>query len=237
MKFNKYSELLGNLAGQHLLIDDFFEYTDTERWTKLAADAGSSVAIAASTDAGILQLITGAVDNNEAEVYATNAVWKGAAGKSWYAEALIQFSEANTNAANVAFGFCSANGANVLLDNGGGVAATYSGALIYKLDGGTVWRCNSSNGTTQTDTISGKTAGGSSYQKLGIEARDVDGSNYEVTFFVDDLPLYDSTFRRPIKQSVALSGLLAMRLLAYVKAGSGSSETLNVDYLAALKAR
>ena len=36
-------------------------------------------------------------------------------------------------------GLCSAAGANALLDNGGGPAANYSGAVFYKVDGGTTF--------------------------------------------------------------------------------------------------
>jgi hypothetical protein len=236
-----YAEQIGLLSREALLTDDFFEYTDTQRWTKLAADAGSAVAISASAANGILSLSTGAVDNNEAMVRSTNAPWIFAANKVFAAEVLLQYSEANTDDANVAFGFSSAAGANLLLDNGLGPAANHSAAMIFKVDSGsygTVWQAHTSNATTQTTTVGSKTAGGTSYQRLRVEGRDIDGTNMEVTFFVNDLPLVDqASWRRPIKHNVAIASAAAMYLFVYVKAGSGSEETVLVDYIAAARAR
>lgn len=238
MKLNRYSDFLANLQGQHMVSDDFHWYISPHLWTSLAADSGSSVAITAATDAGILALTSGPTNNNEAMVASTVAAWKFGVGKAIYCEALIQYAEAATSAANVAFGLSSAAAANLLVDDGAGPATSHTGALIYKVDGETVWRAHSSNSTAQTSTKSLKTAGGSSYQKLGIELRDVDGTNMEVTFFVDDLPLYaDDSARRPIKHSVAIASAAAMYFATYVKCGSGSSEVVSVDYMACVKAR
>ncbi len=240
MKLLNYSDQLGRLPLQHELHDDFFWYISPHLWTSLAADGGSAVAVVAATDAGILSLSSGAVNNNEAAVRSTNAMWKFAASKTIYVEALVQFTEAGSglNKANVCFGLSSAAGADLLLDDGAGPATSHTGALIYKIDGETSWRAHTSNSTTQTSTQSLKSSSSSSYQKLGIELRDVDGTNMEVTFFVDSLPLYaNDSGRRAIKHQVAISAAAAMYLVAYVKAGTGSEETLKVDYVAAVKAR
>ena len=240
MKLNQYSEALGRLARQHEYLEDFHWYITPHMWTSLVADAGSAVAVTAGADAGILAVSTGAVNNNEAAVISTNAVWKIAAGKPIYVECLLQFTEAgaSSNEANVAFGLSSAAAADLLVDDGAGPATSHTGALIYKVDGSTVWKAHSSNSTTQTSTTSLKSSTSSSYQKLGIEMRDVDGTNMEVTFFVDDLPLYaDDTGRRAIKHNVAIASAAAMKLVAYMKAGSGTEQTLKVDYLAIVKAR
>lgn len=240
MKLNRFDEDFGNLLLQHKVADDFHWYISPHMWTSLVDDAGSSVAVTANTDAGILLLTTGAVDNNEVGFASTNAMWKFGAGKTIYAETLLQFTEAGSggNNANVAFGFTSAFSANLLVDNGAGPATSHTGAMIYKVDGGTVWRGHTSNSTTQTSTAGLKTAGGLSYQRLGIEMRDVDGTNMEVTFFVDNLPLLaDDGARRPIKHYVAISSASAMKLFVYTKAGDGASQTVSVDYIAAVKAR
>jgi hypothetical protein len=213
--------------------DDFASYTDTELWTKLAADAGSSVAITASTANGVLALTTGGTDNNEAAVYTTNKVFKFLANKPLVGVGRIQYAEANADDANVAFGFSSAFGANLLVDDGAGPASSFSGALIYKVDGGTAWKCISSVGSGQNISTSTLTPGGSSYQTFFIECRPISSTICEVTFLCYDevggtfQPLFDSSLaslgNRAIKHQLTYTSAAAMNFGAYVKAGGGNS--------------
>lgn len=220
---------------QHEVFDDFHWYITAHTWASLAADTNAAVA---HTDAagGILSIVTGdATDNNEAGVFTATEGFKFAADAPIYAEAKIQYSEHNTNAANVAFGFADAAGANLITDNGAGITAG-SAALIYKVDGGTVWLCHlECNGTTVTGT-STTTAGGSSYQVLGIEIMAVDGTNVEATFYCDGQPLRDSN-NRPIKLRVAYASSTEMDFGVYGKAGGASVHTVLVDYLYAAQRR
>lgn len=239
MKLMRFAAALAEKT-QFGLFDDFLWYISPHMWTSLAADAGSSVAIGSAVG-GTVVLTTGATDNNEAMVASTNAVFKFSAGQPFYAETRLQYSEANTDDANVAFGLSSAAAADFLVDNGAGPATSHSGAVIFKTDTygpGNLWRAHTSKSTTQTTTDSSSTAGGSAYVTLGIEGRDVDGSNFEVTFFINGQALTDNTsFHRPIKHTVALSSAAAMKLFVYVKAGGANSEVINVDYLAAYQLR
>lgn len=225
------------------LMDDFLSYTDTQLFTKLASDGGSSVAITAGAG-GLLALTTGGTDNNEAMVATTNAVYSMADGKGLIFECRAQYAEANTSAANVAFGVSSAAAADLLVDNGAGPATSMSGALIFKVDGGTAFKCVSSKSTTQTISTSTLTAGSASYQVFRVEIRQVGDTAQDVaeaTFWVDQgnglLQLIDSTTARPIKHTVTYTSAAAMKACAYVKAGSASSEVLTVDYVAAMQIR
>lgn len=208
--------------------EDFFYYVDGDLFTALAADAGASVTEDADGVGGILQLVTGAVNNNEAGVATSNELFQYSANLAFMIGCRLQYTEANTDDANVAFGFADAFGANLLGDNGASYSIGTSGALIYKIDGGTVWRAVSENNGTATDTVSTTTAGGASYQWLEIEGVEVDGSNFEITFFVDGQPLRDSN-NKAVKHTLALASSTQMDLGAYVKAGDVNSETLNVD--------
>lgn len=217
--------------------DDFEWYITPHRWTSLAADAGASVAVGASAVAGTVVLTTGATDNNEAAVATTNSPFKMADDKPLFFESRVQYAEANTDDANVFAGFADGvNSANLLQDNGVGPKSSFSGAGIYKLDGETVWRCVSSKGATQTITQSTKTAGGAAAQTLRVEIQPIDGSNAEVTFYVDDDPLRDST-GASIKHTVAFASAAAMQAGVYVKAGGGTSEVVNTDYVAVYQLR
>ena len=124
---------------------DFVNFvTAQDGWTSLAADTNASVTIDADGVGGIAVLNTGdATDNNEAALFTTQELFLAAAGKPIYAAARIQYTEANTNVSNVAFGLADIFGdANTLLDNGAGPAASFYGAMIYKVDGSTVWRAH-----------------------------------------------------------------------------------------------
>jgi len=123
--------------GQMELADDFTHFSDGDAWTKLDADSGATVAIDADGTDGVMLLTTGATDNNEASLASTNELFLFAADRAIVIEAHLQFAEANTDDANVAFGLADAWGANLLGDNGAGPKSSYSGCLIYKADGDT----------------------------------------------------------------------------------------------------
>lgn len=228
-------------------VDEFYSYTDTQMWTKLVADTNTTVAVDTTKVDGVLKLFTGDLtDNNEASVRSTNKQWKITANQGLMAEAGIQYTEGNTDDANIAFGFSSVIGANWLVDNGAGPATTQDAAMIYKVDGGTVWKCCSQIGTNQTISTSTTTAGGN--QTLRVEVTAQPGGTADVAFFVKDtqnnggeIQLIDSTSLKPIKHTILagdVSSATAMYLGAYVKAGgTAANETLYVDYMGWSKTR
>jgi hypothetical protein len=216
--------------------DDFEWYVTAHRWTSLAADAGASVAVAAGAAGGILALTTGGTDNNEALAYSAS-VFKPAANRPLYCEALLQWTEANTDDANVAFGLASSPGADLLIDNGAGMRATGTIIAIYKVDGETTWRFVTRNGTSVTVSVSQEDAGGSAYQKLGIEVLDVMGSVATVVPTIDGRLMIDATSGQPIRHTLLLTSIAAAGVFAGNKAGGANSEVLSVDYIAAYQAR
>lgn len=226
--------------------EDFLWYVTAHGFTSLAADTNASVSCDADGVGGILVLNTGdATDNNEVAVRTTNELFLAAAGKPLVFEACIQYTEPNTNAGNVAVGVASVFGdANTLLDNGGGPAASFYGAMIYKVDGGTVWRCASSAGTLSsagTDTVTPHTAGGSSYQKLGIRIEPISGAfnSSRVTYFLDGVQMVD-TLNRPIVHQIAHGAAATGEMDAgvYAKVGAANNSwTVLVDYIAAWQER
>jgi len=217
--------------------DDFEWYISPHRWSSLAADAGSSVSIGASAPGGTVVLTTGATDNNEAAVATTNSPFKMADDKPLFYETRLQYTEANLDDANLFAGFANGiNSADMLSDNGAGPKASFSGAGIYKVDGETVWRCVSSKGATQTVTQSTRAAGGGTPQTIRVEIQSVDPATAEVTFYVDDDPLRDVN-GNVIKHVVAFASAVAMQAGVYAKAGGGTSEVVNVDYVAVYQLR
>jgi hypothetical protein len=227
-------------------LDDFEWYVTAHRWTSLVSDTNSSVAVDADLPGGVLVINTGDnTDNNEAAVKSTNEIILPAPGKPWLIESRIQYTEINTDDANVAFGAMDVMGtANTILDNGSNLAASFYGAVIYKLDGSTAWKCAVSAGTfssTGSLATSAQTAGGSSYQTLRIQGLPVNRANVsEVTFYMDDLPLTDSSTGKPIilYMTHGAQGTGDLDVGVYAKNGATDNTlTVNVDYIAVAQQR
>lgn len=238
---------LNDQRDQFGFFEDFLWYISPHQWTSLAADTNATVAIDSDGVGGVVVLGTGdAVDNNEAALKTTNELFLAAPGKPIYFEARIQYTEPTNSVANVAVGLADVWGsANTLLDNGGGPAASFYGAMIYKVDGETKWRCASSAGTlssTGTTTLSLQTAGGADYHNLAIRIEPISGAfnNSKVTFFMDGLPLLDST-SKPISHVIAHGAAATgeMEVGVYAKSGDGvvNNFQVQVDYVTAYQKR
>ena len=227
-------ELL-RLRHQFTIQDDFLRDVDSADWVTTLSDSGTaSVGDAAG---GIIALVASdgtVADNDEAYIESANEVFKFAADKPLLFEARVQFTEANTDDANILVGLLDAVGANSLQDNGAGPPASYSGAVFVKTDGGTVWQTETSNSTTQTtneltaanvNNLAKRavTAGGAAYQTLRIEYMPYSATNAYVSFFVDGVAVtqHDYIFTSATEMQIGLG----------VKNGGANLETLNVDYV------
>ncbi len=216
---------------------DGFEFVTGDLMTSVAADSGASVA-ASDAAGGVIVITTGGTNNNEAYYKTTKELFKFALDKTAIFEARVQYAEAATDDANVALGFMSAVAADSILDDGGGPAASYSGALFFKVDGGTRWNVESSiAGTQQTAELTSvnsrdklaKTAGGSSYQTFRIEVHCANLTEAEINFFIDGKFVY--------QHIVDVTSCTEMQAFVGVKAGGANSEVVNVDYISAYQVR
>lgn len=222
--------------------EDFIDDVDSNFVVVTASDAGTGVV--GDAVGGILPLVAsdGTVADND-ETYAElppNEVFKFAADKPLIFEARVQFTEANTDDANILVGLLDAVAANSLQDNGGGPPASYSGAVFFKVDGGTRWQCETSNAGTQTTTdLSAsdannlshitQTAGGASYQTLRIVFEPYSSTNAYVNFFIDGVHVAQHDY--------IFTSATEMQTGAGVKNGGANLETLNLDYVACYQAR
>lgn len=157
-------------------------------------------------------------------------------GTSAYFEARFKLTEANTSAANFVFGLSSVLTTGFLAADGGGVPASFSGAVIYKKDGGTDILAASSNATVQTkDKILAPFASGNTYT-VAVVIDVTDSVTCRVLFWVMDET--NGRLYQPEelgvgvgKHDLAFASLAALYPVFGVKAGSSSAETLNVDYV------
>ena len=223
------------------LASDFPNFaTGTDGWTSLAADGSATVSVG-DARSGIVALVTGATDNNEAMLRSTNELFLPTAGRPAFGRVRLNLTEVNTDDANLFFGFASAAGANLLVDDGAGPRTSGSIFGIYKVDGGTVWRTITRNGSDSTDTISitsnDMTSG--TYLDLEVHICEFNTLQCVVTFLVNGLYLRDNTsFNNPISHRVSYASLTEMNFVpCYIKAGSANSETPNVDYAVGAQAR
>lgn len=203
--------------------------TAHEGWTTLVADTTPTVTCPDAVN-GLARLFTDTTDNNEVALRTTAELFKFGTNRNIFGACKLQYSENDTNKANVFFGFMSALAANTITDNGAAVRTSGDCLAIYKLDGGTVWRCISMTNGTQTITASTKTAGGTSPQELEIEAVDHDGVSMWASFKVDGEYLKDSN-NTVIRHAVTIASATEMNFGWYVKSGGGAGgETVDVDW-------
>lgn len=217
----------------HTIFDDFNHYVASDQFTAVASNGGGvTVADAVGGIATIDPSGTTVADNDETYLPTTTECFKFAQDKPLYFETRIQFTEAATSAANVMVGVKDAVAANTILDNGAGPAASYSGAVIYKVDGETKWRFETSISTTQTTSnASTTTAGGSSYQRLSILVKSYNATQLEAIPFVDGVQLIDGTTGDPISHLITFSGATEMDAFVGLKQGSTTEESLLCDYI------
>jgi hypothetical protein len=219
-------------------LDHFVSYTSGGEWTTVATDSGTATVGDAANGELALAPSDGTVgDNDEIYIKATNETLLFANNRAICFSALVKWTEGDTNHLNVAVGFMNAVAADSILDNGAGPKASFSGALFYKVDGGTVWRCRSSLGTTNTDSITNITAGGSAYQLLEIEFRAIDAALGEISFLIDGQVVRDAN-NFPIKHQITYTSATEMQAFAGAKNGEATTvETLKIDAMAYWQSR
>lgn len=228
---------LDRLPLQFEFVDDFVQFITTDEWTSVLTDTGTVAVGDAANGIAVITASDGSeADNDQAYLHTTNELWKFVADKPISFEALVQFTEANTDDANILVGLMDAVAADALKDDGGGPKDSYSGAVFFKVDGGTVWQVESSKTTTQTTTTTSITAGGAAYQRLTIEWRPISSTEGEVTFAIDGQYLVNSD-NLPIVHTVVFTSATEMQLVFGVKNGDTNVEVLNVDLVRCIQRR
>ena len=199
-----------------------FNWTATAHngWTSTLTDAGSIIGplvgypyIAYGIDATDIT-----VGDNDEGYYAAPGVFALAATKSVWCEANLEIIEGNTDDCNAWFGLTDqAALANFLQDNGAGPAASYDGIGFFKVDGGTVWQFETSDGASQTtDTDVGTRVSGT-FVRLGF----IVTSNTSVTAYVNGVNV--------ASWATNLPDATTMKLIFAVKTGGTIKEYIYFD--------
>lgn len=214
---------------------DFEEFVSGDLFTDTSTDTGAAVA---NVDAagGAVTLTTGSTDNNECYLHTTKELLLFAANKEIDGLFRLKHTEANTDDANIAFGFCNAVGADTIVDDAGGPKASFSGAVVYKVDGGTTWNAAVSVGTSRTvvaltaaNTLHKRAVAmsGGAYQTWRIRFIATSSTTGKAIFSVDEaggVGLVDVCAIDFVYTSAT-----EMNAFVGVKAGGANSEVVTVD--------
>lgn len=203
---------------------------------KVIATDGGTVTVADGVNGALALAASDATagDNDEIYLATDTELFKFAAGYTFEAECKLKYAEANTDDANVIFGFVSGVAGDVLVDAGGGPVATGDYVAFWKVDGGTQWYVGTqSNGTAvpTADTLATPftTAASTAYQKLHIKVVCGTSTQAQATFSINGVVVGDIHF--------AYSSATEMALVAGIKNGSTNKETLYLEYLGYANAR
>ncbi len=231
--------------------DDFDHYVTADTWTTTATNSGT---IAVSDGVGGVVKVypsdaeNSEGDNDETYMHGTTEIFKFATDKPLFVAAKVR-PLANTIAGlNVMFGLMDAVNANDLGDNGTGPVSSYSGALISKLDGGTVWQCESSIATAQTTANSEHTVGNNAWDVLAILSLPVSATITELHFFSADVES-DGSFhlseigkttsgKEFVAQTITHTNAVEMELVLACKNGEADdSQWVDCDWFYAAQKR
>ena len=212
-------------------MDDFDYFVSGQRWA--SAETGTGNASVGSAPGGVLNIqpSTGTAAANDAMyVAAEGFVFQFLPNQPIVFEALVQFTEADANQANVLVGLSQASDPTTSLQNSnGGPATSYTGMVFFKQGGTNVWACQTSVGSSQLTTVTTTPAGGANAQTLTGQFEPINSTQAEARFFIDGLLV--------AKQLFTFTSDVLLRPLAGVQNGSAVGEQLNVDYVAAYQLR
>lgn len=212
------------------------------QWLSTNDGATGTLAISSTLPGGWINIPSAGADNDYQLLSTQQPILKMAAasgaqtGTSINFQARFKLTEAATNAANFVLGLSSVLTAGFLQADGGGVPSNFSGAVIYKKDGGASLLAATSNGTAQTkDATLCAFTSGSTYT-VAIDVNVNDSVTCIVRFWVKDETagvLYqpEQLGKGVGVHQVPFASLAAMYPVIGVKAGSSSAETLSVDYV------
>jgi hypothetical protein len=136
--------------------------------------------------------------------------------------------------ADVLFGFAS-----TLVTSTAGAAPTtsYSGAMIMRLSGTSVWSCQSSNGSAKTFSTSTAPANGGGSYLLSVNVVNFDGLNAGVSYLVNGHALVDANTGLAIMHKVPYLSIAASALYCTIETSVSNAQTGTIDYLTASKFR
>ena len=238
--------LFANPLRQADFFDHFFGLDTTNIWTDTSADTSAAPSLLVAGESSVV-LDPASTDNFEC-LLSTKTKWDILASRPLLMEVRAQYTEANTDDANIFIGFSSIGAtADLLRDDGAGISTTSaSGMWFYKVDGGTKWVCRSQIGagvgvTTTTSRHNSAPLSTGLYTTLRIEVVPISSTVAEVTYSIDDgvngmMQMEDANYQK-IKHQLVYTNAVACGAFFGQKTGGANAEVLLVDYVYAAQKR
>jgi len=220
----------------HVFYDDFFQQNATkgtadDQWTIVEDDGAGGTDAMQDAAGGIYKHFCDGDDNDEAYLLSTNECWKIAAGKSLWFECRAAFTEGNTNDMNWALGLSDQAGANMIVDNGAGPAASYDGCAFWNLENALTVSFETSNAATQSTATSCGSHVSGTFANYGFWVRTESASDTVAVV----TPYVNGTAYTA--RNITLAGLEEMHFFIGVKSDGNAEEAFSIDYLKIVQIR
>jgi hypothetical protein len=215
-------------------VDYFLSEPDTTNvYTVTATNSGT--AAVGDTHGGGLVLSPSdgdAGDNDEIYFQFKNEIYKPQVNKPFRMRALVNWTEAATNAANVFVGAANAPIADFIVDDGGGIRTSGTIFGVYKIDGSNLWRAISRvDSAVQDDVSNVATPSGSDADiEVRIHSNGTLPTLLTATYYVNGEILTDS-LGRPIIHKTTLTNATEITPVVGVKNGTAAQQALTVKLL------
>jgi hypothetical protein len=204
----------------HGCFDHFNAFLEAANWVTTKDGSGSQAL--QNLAGGVLLATTDTSDENEVIISSPAAQFLFAANKTIYFGAKIKTQERATNTANVTVGLVSGNANASMGDAGAGPPASYSGANFFKVDGGTVWQCETSLAGTQDTSTSIGAVDTANYIVLNAVIYTTSATSATAKFYFNGTLVATKTF--------TYTSAAQMKFMVGVHTGSAGAETLYIDY-------
>lgn len=221
-----YGPFLSHKRSEYF-VDDFVSYTSGGAMTTVAATSGTAVADDTAGSSKVLLTTAASAAGDFVIVKSTKAVVLPAAGRPGFFATRFTYTNAATTTGVPLCGVSSTT--TLTMTSGLDPTASYSGFVVYKRAGDTVFSVQSSNGSTKTTSLT-TTPGTDGTYDVEISWNDKDALNAEVVYKIGGRLACDSN-NIPIKHTVAYASLVKMLNIVGVQTSSSSAQTAYFDYM------
>jgi len=217
-----------------LFIDDFINMPldtgEITHWTITRGGGTAGTAVTAYDGlGGLLQIVSDGDNNDDCYVTSRTEAFLFDTDKKFAFKARIIPKEADTNKCNWVVGVSDTVAADFMQDGGAGPAATYDGAVFFKVDGDLNVGFETSNAGDQVTKADLSTMTADTAINLAFIYDYNDGTTAYITPYVNGVA--------GGAHAITIAGLQEMHLIMGVKSGSDAEETLLVDYVAIAQER
>lgn len=222
--------------------DDFFDYYDTTAAMAGYAETGDSPNMI-GTDAagGILSIETTATPDNDGYISNMREIFSFTGTKRLTFEVWLKHATLGTITPSLIVGLSDTVAADSMLADGTGPMITYTGAVFFKAEDGTVWQFETSSTTNQNTSSSVCAFTDDTYQILRFEYMPTSATTATVTPYTRVTTgsswVKGTTLAFETSSSIIPTTPQLMHLFFGIRTHEGTAEFLFVDYVRVVQER